>query len=676
MPQPAIDSGSQYLKLWVAQADSDGGCWTVSATALLSLQVPQLADKYRLELDDANSSGTASRQQGTLARGGGSSSRRLAHPLQPGQEEGVLEEEGEEEWAEGQEQEQEVGGAGWGRRGGATKRGAGQASAGQQLQATAYATPAPPGPPSRPPAPPLGSRGWLVLEKRGRNSLLAATHELNALNARLQDAAHDCLVLTEQVLDGLVAHVGLHMRLLLRLVDSLALLDMLLAFGEVAGHAPAGRPYCRPLVLEGGGRLSITQGRHPLLDARPDSACQPNDTDMDQEEACLHLITGPNMVACQQQQQQQQQQGRAAAAAAAAAAAVTATAAAAAAAECSSGPAAAWSGVRHTTYQQQPQQQPQWAGCSVTSAGKSTYLKQVALLVVMAQAGCLVPAAAMAFRPFTRLFTRMGTGDSIETNASSFMMEMQEVANILDHADSHSLVLVDELGRATSTSDGVALAWAVCEELLRCRVLALFATHFQQLEALTLTYSHARLWRLMVNAAPQHLDFTWQLKGGRQAPLPLHYGLTLAASLGFPPPLLERARSGGLGERGEEAAASWARELAQVTLQVEALVQQLGVDPLTADDGKGLAPSTAGYEADEGDPFSWLGEGDGAAPDAVWGALGLDEASRLPLRAEDAKAVESASCGNRWDAKALETCPQLAGLLARLRTLRARLAAG
>ncbi|KAL6755904.1 DNA mismatch repair protein MutS [Haematococcus lacustris] len=260
------------------------------------------------------------------------------------------------------------------------------------------------------------------------------------------------------------------MRLLLRLVDSLALLDMLLAFGEVAGHAPAGRPYCRPLVLEGGGRLSVTQGRHPLLDARPDSACQPNDTDMDQEEACLHLITGPNM------------------------------------------------------------------------AGKSTYLKQVALLVVMAQAGCLVPAAAMAFRPFTRLFTRMGTGDSIETNASSFMMEMQEVANILDHADSHSLVLVDELGRATSTSDGVALAWAVCEELLRCRVLALFATHFQQLEALTLTYSHARLWRLMVNAAPQHLDFTWQLKGGRQAPLPPHYGLTLAASLGFPPPLLERAR--------------------------------------------------------------------------------------------------------------------------------------
>ncbi|KAL6755905.1 hypothetical protein V8C86DRAFT_2665217 [Haematococcus lacustris] len=134
--------------------------------------------------------------------------------------------------------------------------------------------------------------------------------------------------------------------------------------------------------------------------------------------------------------------------------------------------------------------------------------------------------------------------------------------------------------------------------------------------------------------------------------------------------------SGGLGERGEEAAASWARELAQVALQVEALVQQLGVDPLTADDGKGLAPSTAGYEADEGDPFSWLGEGDGAAPDAVWGALGLDEASRLPLRAEDAKAVESASYGNRSDAKALETCPQLAGLLARLRTLRARLAAG
>eukprot|EP00798_Chlamydomonas_sp_ICE-L_P008491 gene8491-4852_t len=150
-------------------------------------------------------------------------------------------------------------------------------------------------------------------------------------------------------------------------------------------------------------------------------------------------------------------------------------------------------------------------------SGKSTYLKQVALMVVMAQAGCHVPATHMFLSPFKSLFTRMGTGDRIDTNSSSFMVEMQEVAHILERSTSRSLVLIDELGRATSTSDGVAIAWAVCEKLLSVGAFTLFATHFRQLSELGSLYPAACQWQ------------------GE------HYGLALARSVGFPEHILSVA---------------------------------------------------------------------------------------------------------------------------------------
>ena len=126
------------------------------------------------------------------------------------------------------------------------------------------------------------------------------------------------------------------------------------------------------------------------------------------------------------------------------------------------------------------------------AAGKSTFLKQTALVVVLAQIGCAVPARFASIRLCDRVFTRIGTSDSLETNASSFALEMAETAFILDTVTDRSLVLVDELGRSTANEDGIGIAWAVSEKLVFSRAYVLFATHYHQLARLASLYSRVK----------------------------------------------------------------------------------------------------------------------------------------------------------------------------------------
>ena len=175
-------------------------------------------------------------------------------------------------------------------------------------------------------------------------------------------------------------------------------------------------------------------------------------------------------------------------------------------------------------------------------AGKSTYLRQVALIVLLAQCGSLVPATAASIGVADRIFTRVGAHDDLAAGMSTFMVEMTETANILNHASRASIVVLDEVGRGTSTYDGVSIAQAVVEHLhdsprLGCRTL--FATHYHELTALADSLGRVRNERVEVVEEGGSIRFLHRVvPGGADR----SYGIHVAALAGLPPQLLARAR--------------------------------------------------------------------------------------------------------------------------------------
>ncbi|KAI5655731.1 hypothetical protein M9H77_32918 [Catharanthus roseus] len=173
-------------------------------------------------------------------------------------------------------------------------------------------------------------------------------------------------------------------------------------------------------------------------------------------------------------------------------------------------------------------------------SGKSTYLQQVCLIVILAQIGCYVPAQFATVRIVDRIFTRMGTTDSLESNSSTFMMEMKETAFIMQNVTHRSLIVMDELGRATSSSDGFAIAWSCCEHLLALRAYTVFATHMENLSELATMYPSVKVLHFHVDIKNNRMDFKFQLKDGpRHVP---HYGLMLAGVAGLPSSVIETAK--------------------------------------------------------------------------------------------------------------------------------------
>ncbi|XP_022957703.1 DNA mismatch repair protein MSH4 [Cucurbita moschata] len=174
-------------------------------------------------------------------------------------------------------------------------------------------------------------------------------------------------------------------------------------------------------------------------------------------------------------------------------------------------------------------------------SGKSTYLQQMCLLVILAQIGCYVPAQFSTLRVVDRIFTRMGTEDSLESNSSTFMTEMKETAFVMQNVSHRSLVVVDELGRATSSSDGFAIAWSCCEYLLSLKAYTIFSTHMDGLSELVTIYPNVKVLHFHVDIRNNRLDFKFQLKDGiRHVP---HYGLLLAEVAGLPSSVIETARN-------------------------------------------------------------------------------------------------------------------------------------
>jgi DNA mismatch repair protein MutS len=172
--------------------------------------------------------------------------------------------------------------------------------------------------------------------------------------------------------------------------------------------------------------------------------------------------------------------------------------------------------------------------------GKSTYMRQVALACVLAHIGSFVPATRACIGPIDRIFTRIGAGDDLAGGRSTFMVEMTETANILHNATSRSLVLMDEIGRGTSTFDGLSLAWAVARELaLKVRPFTLFATHYFELTSLAQEIPACANVHL---DATEHADALIFLHAVKPGPANRSFGLAVAQLAGVPRPVIARAR--------------------------------------------------------------------------------------------------------------------------------------
>jgi DNA mismatch repair protein MutS len=172
--------------------------------------------------------------------------------------------------------------------------------------------------------------------------------------------------------------------------------------------------------------------------------------------------------------------------------------------------------------------------------GKSTYMRQVALIALMAHAGSFVPAHAARLGPLDQVFTRIGAADDLAGGRSTFMVEMTESANILHNATAQSLVLMDEVGRGTSTFDGLALAWAIARQLLeRNKALTLFATHYFEMTRIALEYKEAANVHL---DAVEHKDSIVFLHAVEEGPASQSYGLQVAQLAGVPKAVIQRAR--------------------------------------------------------------------------------------------------------------------------------------
>jgi DNA mismatch repair protein MutS len=173
-------------------------------------------------------------------------------------------------------------------------------------------------------------------------------------------------------------------------------------------------------------------------------------------------------------------------------------------------------------------------------AGKSTYIRQAAMITIMAQMGSLVPAREAQIGLVDRIFTRVGASDFISRGQSTFMVEMNETANILNNATDRSLIILDEIGRGTSTFDGLSIAWAVAEYIhAKLRARTLFATHYHELTELALTMDRVKNYTVAIKEWNDQIIFLRRVvEGGADK----SYGIQVARLAGLPPAVIQRAR--------------------------------------------------------------------------------------------------------------------------------------
>ena len=221
--------------------------------------------------------------------------------------------------------------------------------------------------------------------------------------------------------------------------------------------------------------------------------------------------------------------------------------------------------------------------------GKSTYMRQTALIVIMAQIGCFVPAKSCRMPVFDKIFTRIGASDDILAGQSTFMVEMTEANRALQEATDRSLILFDEIGRGTSTYDGMALAQAMIEYIAACiHAKTMFSTHYHELTSLSDSIGCVRNVHVVVKENNEEVTFLYKIKDG---PAGHSYGINVARLAGLPDSVLERAK--GLQKELESSKRIVQQSYQLIEMKKEDPVTEAVKDKLLAVDPNDLSPREA-----------------------------------------------------------------------------------
>lgn len=293
------------------------------------------------------------------------------------------------------------------------------------------------------------------------------TPEIKEVEQKIVEAESKIVDLEYQLFSAVRDTVGGEIERILGTAQKIAFVDVLCSFAYTAEK----RNYVMP-AMNLSNQIIIKDGRHPVVEQllERNGIFIPNDTELDDKENAVAIITGPNM------------------------------------------------------------------------AGKSTYMRQVALIVLMAQMGSFVPASYAELGVVDKIFTRVGASDDLTAGQSTFMVEMSEVAYILDNATKKSLVILDEIGRGTSTFDGLSIAWAVVEYIAdkkKCGAKTLFATHYHELTELEELMDGVKNFCIAVKKHGDDITFLRKIiRGGADD----SYGIEVAALAGVKKEVITRAK--------------------------------------------------------------------------------------------------------------------------------------
>lgn len=294
---------------------------------------------------------------------------------------------------------------------------------------------------------------------RRKKNIECQTLSLIKHNTKIVDSHTEVMLMSDHVIQQVIQGACGYSSRLFKISESIAMLDILVAFAGVITT----NDYVRPSI---GDALALRAARHPIKETIHDTRFIPNDVYATQTRR-FQIVTGCNM------------------------------------------------------------------------SGKSTYIRAVALINVMAQIGCFVPATQVCVPIVRQLLARVSTDDLVEANVSSFSAEMKEAAYILANVDKDSMVIIDELGRGTSSTDGLAISLAIAESLLGSRALVWFATHFRDLARILSERAGVTSMHLSVEATPESLKMSYRVSDGVEKTE--NYGLLLAKALPCPDEVIAKA---------------------------------------------------------------------------------------------------------------------------------------